>query len=328
MGNPTAGDLHINTPLTNLSIAYRQSDTGFVSEDVFPVVPVQKQSDAYYIFDRADWNRNTMQKRARAAESAGGGYRVSNDTYFAHVWALHKDIADIDRSNADSMFKPDSDATMWLTDQLRMNREKEFASTYLTTGVWGLDLAGTASSPTLGTSFLQWSDPNSTPVQDIRYAMRRLQVASTLKANTLTVTIETWHSLMDHPDILDRIKGAASPSSPAVVQRQAIAGILELDRILVMESVENTAGENLTESNAYIGSKKALLTHSAKSPGLNTPSAGYTFAWNGYLGGSLNQVIRRFRMEHTLSDRVEIETAYVKKVTGSSLGVYFSSAVA
>ncbi len=46
---PTQTDVHVNQPLTNISVAFMQSDAGFVARKVFPVVPVAKQSDRYYV---------------------------------------------------------------------------------------------------------------------------------------------------------------------------------------------------------------------------------------------------------------------------------------
>jgi hypothetical protein len=59
------------------------------------------------------------------------------------------------------------------------------------------------------------------------------------------------------------------------------------------------------------------------------PSAGYTFTWNGYLGGNNKGVrIKNFRMEHIASDRIEGEMTYDMKVVAKDLGVFWSSVVA
>ena len=44
MPNPTQSDLHVNVPLTNVSVAYMQDKAHFIADKVFPRVPVQKQS--------------------------------------------------------------------------------------------------------------------------------------------------------------------------------------------------------------------------------------------------------------------------------------------
>lgn len=325
--NPTQGDLHVNVPLTNVSIARLQSADDFVADKVFPVVPVQKQSDVYYEYSKADFFRNQMQKRAPGAESAGGAYRVSNTSYFANVFGLHKDVPDQTRANADSVFSLDRDATIFLTDQGLLSREITWASSYFTSSVWGTDITGVASAPGASQA-LQWNDAAATPIEDIRRGKRTIKQNSGLKANTLVLGEEVWDVIADHPDVLDRIKGNASSSSPAKVLKEAIAAILEIDRILVMGAVQNTAAEGAAASMAFIGGKKALLVHAAPNPGIMTASAGYTFLWNGYLGGQSPTRIKRFRMEQLESDRVEIAMAHDQKVVATDLGYYWGSIIA
>ena len=47
--------VHIDQPLSNMAINYRPS--GFIGDQVFPVVSVQKQSDLYVIYEQADLYR-------------------------------------------------------------------------------------------------------------------------------------------------------------------------------------------------------------------------------------------------------------------------------
>ena len=99
MTQPTKGDVHVNKPLTNISIAYMQQATNFVADTVFPNIPVAMQSDRYYTYDRGYFNRDEMQERAPGTESAGSGYEVDNTpTYYAKVYAFHHDVPDQVRS--------------------------------------------------------------------------------------------------------------------------------------------------------------------------------------------------------------------------------------
>ena len=65
MPNPTQSDLHVNAPLTNVSIAYMQDPNDFIARKVFPTVPVKKQSDLYWKFSKSDVRRTDVQRRAR-----------------------------------------------------------------------------------------------------------------------------------------------------------------------------------------------------------------------------------------------------------------------
>jgi uncharacterized membrane protein len=89
---PTIQSAHVDAALTNLSIAYIQSQDVYIATKVFPIIPVDKQSDKYYIFNKNDWHRDEAKKRADNTESAGSGFTMSTDSYYADVWAFHKDV--------------------------------------------------------------------------------------------------------------------------------------------------------------------------------------------------------------------------------------------
>lgn len=343
MPNPTAGDVHVNTPLTNISIAFMQNPAAFVADQVFPNVPVLKQSDRYFTYSRADFNRDTMRKRASGTESAGGGYRVDNTpTYYADVWALHKDIEDPIRANADSPLDMDRDATKFLSQQALINREVNWASNYFTTGIWtgsAVDVTGVAASPA-GNTVVQWNDSTATPIIDVRTNADKIHLSSGgFRPNKLVLGRQVWSKLEDHGSITDRIKYGASPGAPAIVTKQAVAALMEVDQILVMDAVKNTGNEsnaentagtpNAGEVNAFIGGKAALLVYAAPSASLMEPSGGYTFSWTGLMGaGAMGQRIKRFRMEQLESDRIEIQQAYTQKLVAPECGTYFTTIVA
>jgi hypothetical protein len=73
MPQPTLSDVHVDGPLTNLSVRFSQSSDMFLANRVFPTVRVQHRSDLYYTYDRSFWFRTDAQKRAPATESAGSG---------------------------------------------------------------------------------------------------------------------------------------------------------------------------------------------------------------------------------------------------------------
>jgi hypothetical protein len=60
-----------------------------------------------------------------------------------------------------------------------------------------------------------------------------------------------------------------------------------------------------------------------------TPSAGYTFAWNGYMGAAgAGQRVSRFRMDHLRSDRIELEMSFDQKLVSADLGFFWDAIVA
>lgn len=327
--NPVPGDVHVNTPLTNISIAYLQDASNFVASRVFPNIPVTKQSDRYYTYDRGEFNRDEAEERAPGTESAGGSYTLDNTpTYFAHVYAFHKDIPDQVRANADAVLSPDREATEYVTHKALIKREKLWATNYFATSVWTTDITGVASGPT-GPQVLQWNDADSTPIEDIRTGKRAVLESTGFEPNTLVLGKAVYDTLVDHPDIVDRIKYGQTAGQPAMAGIEALMKLFEIERIFVMKAIENTAAKGAANVHSFIGGKKALLCYSAPRPGIMTPTAGYTFSWTGFLGaGSEGNRIKRFRIEPIESDRVEIQMAFDLKKVAADLGYFFTTIVA
>lgn len=328
MSQPTAGDVHVNRPLTNIAIAYFQDASNFVSDKVFPNIPVSKQSDAYWTIPRDSFNRDEMQIRAPGTESAGGGYEVDpSNTYYAHVRAYHHDIPDQVRANTDTPLSADSQAATLVSHKALLNREKNWASKYFLSGVWGTDVVATTAAPGAG-EVLKWSDATSTPIEDIRAYRRAMMEATGYEANTMVLGRDVLDALYDHPDIIDRIKYGQTPGSPADVSVSDLQQLFKIPRILVGNGIENTANEGAAEASSFIMKDAALLCHAASAPGIMVPSAGYSFSWTGFLAaGNQGIRIKRFRMEHLESDRVEIQSAYDQKVVSADLGIYFDTLV-
>lgn len=331
---PTLTQVHVNAPLTNISIAFMQDAKGFVADQVFPNIPVAKKSDVYFAYDRSYFFRNLMQQRAPGTESAGQGYSIDNTPqYNCTVFALHHDIPDAIRANADSPLNMDMDASNFLGLQAMINREVNWASAYFATGLWTFDLSGLSTSSYASSQFVKWSTANSTPIEDIRHFMTSVQGITGYRPNTLVMGRQVFDVLVDHAEFVDRTKygqTGTDKQNPATVNQAIMSIILGLDRILVMDSIQTTSAEGQTSNTyAFIGGKAALLCYVPAAAGIMTPSAGYTFSWNGYTGaGPQGQRVSKFRMEWLKIDRVEIEQAYTQKLVSADLGAFFNNAVA
>lgn len=338
MPQPTLSDVHVSRPLTNISVAYIQNASNFVADEIFPNIPVLKNADAYFKYDRSDFWRNQFRKRAPATESAGSGWKITTDSYYAEVWALHKDIDDQIRANTDSPLDMDRDATIWLTQQALIAREVYWAASYFTTGLWtgvtgsAADITGVTASPSTNEVF-RWDDyTNSNPIADIKAYTDRQHLLTGMRPNTLVMGRQVWTQLSEHPDLIDRIKYSSSGDRPAIVTRQAVAALFEIDRILIADGIQATSVENpafeTSMTTAFIAGKKAFLTYVNPTPSIMQPSSGYTFSWTGYLGASRQGMrVKKFRMEPLASDRVEGEMAYAQKIVGSDMGTFFNNII-
>lgn len=314
---PTPSDVHVNAPLTNISVAFLQDQSEFIADRVFPGVPVLKQSDRYFKYDKAEWFKGGALKRAPSTESAGGGYTLDNTpTYFADVYAFHKDVDDDVRANQDAAINVDSEATEFVTRRIAMTKEIAWAAKYFTTSVWTGSSSGGDITPTT-----IWSLPGSTPISDIRTQLRSVKKNTGFRANKFVCGDPVWDVLQDHPDFLERIKY----TQKAIVTTDLLAAVLGMSEVLVGGAVQNTAIEGATDAMSFLFNDDALVVYAPPKPGLMTPSGGYTFQWTGRVGGSMR--ILRFRMDPIKSDRVEGEMTFDQKLVAAEMGAFFSNVV-
>lgn len=318
MPQPTQSQVHVDAALTSISIAYMQSQDVFIADKVFPTVPVDKQTDKYFTYTKDDWFRDEMQRRADGTESAGGGFRMSPDSYSCDVWAYHKDIGPQLRANADAAINVDGDATRFVTTKGLIRRERQWASDYFTTGVWANDKVG-------GTDFTQWDDQaGSDPIDDIKQGRVTMLQNTGYLPNVLVLGYEVFEALKEHPLITDKFKYTSSDS----ISEAMLARVFDVQRVVVAKSVYATNKEGGAASMAFVHGKHALLAYAAPSPGLLLPSAGYIFVWRGLTGlNALGQTISSFFLPQIKADRVEIEMAFDCKKVASDLGYFFSGAV-
>lgn len=324
---PTRNQVHIDTALTNISVAYMQSASSFVAHQVFPVVGVQKQSDRYFKYQRDDWFRDEAEERGPATESAGGDYEIDNTpNYFCRKFAYHKDVTEEDRTNTDTPLDADADATEFVTQKLLLKKEISWANTYFKTGVWATDVTGVAGVPA-GLQVKQWNDPASTPIQDIAAYSTSMAGTTGIRPNILVLGAEVYTALKNHNDILDRIRY----TQKGIVTTDLLAQLFDVDQVLVAWAVKNSAAKGATENNSFILGKGALLAYRAPRPALKTASAGYTFAWTGLQGaGAFGNNVARIEMPWLGqgTERIEGEMAFDMQVVAQDLGAYFASIVA
>ncbi|MGA0367591.1 MAG: major capsid protein, partial [Ilumatobacteraceae bacterium] len=289
----------------------------FVAGKVFPSVPVSKQSDLYFQYAQEDFFRDEVQYRADGTESAGSGYGLSTASYSANVWALHKDIGDQTRANADAPLNMDQDATRYLAQQMLIRQERDWATNYFGTGIWDTDT----------TPATLWSAANSDPIGDVQAGINSMLSSTGYRPNVGVCSYAVFSILKNHSEIVERYKYTTSES----MTTDLIARVLGLDELYVMGSIVNSADEGATASYAQIGDKDMLLAYVPASAGLMQPSAGYNFSWTGLAnsgGIGTSTSVSRFRMDHLRADRLEIQSAWDFKVVSSALGYFFSNCVA
>lgn len=330
MPQPNVTDVHVSSALTNISVAYLQDNNNYIADKVFPVVPVQHQTDQYFVWSKDDFFRDEAQARADATESAGTGFNLGTKSYSARVYALHKDIGTQIRANADPAIDLDAATTRMLMQKLLIKRDRIFAQKYLQTGIWLADRVGTAGGTPGGATPAPWSDDaNGDPFTDLANAQTLMLQSTGFEPNRLTISFGVYQALRKHPLVIDRIKYTSQPDAKSITP-QLLAAIFDVDQVVVAKAVYNAAAEGLAGVYNFIVPNCALFSYAPSAPSLMEPSAGYTFSWSGFtglnnLGVRVNQIPMDWLGVGTVRD--ENEMAFDMQVVSPDLGIFFSNIV-
>ena len=330
----TPNQVHVDQPLTNLTVAYLQSTAGFVADRVFPTVPVQYKSDKYYIYDRENFNRTgNVKLLAPGVETEEVGMSLSTDTYSIDVRGLGTSLDFQTLANEDAVLDIRRAKAEMLTMQLMIDRERRWADAFFSAGIWDTEYTGVASSPGAN-EVIQWSDyENSTPIIDVTNAKTAQQLASGgFRPNVMVVTQDVYDVLKNHPDLIERFNGGATTATPAMNDRDMMARIFEVDRFLVTDAIQNTAKAGLDEDNSFINSKKVALYYSPPAPGMMVPAAGYIFTWadlenaGGY-GIEIRSYTDDALARQHIAEKMEAVVSDDMKVVGSEMGTFFADII-
>ena len=325
---PIRQQTHIDRALTNISVMYMQDASNFIADKVFPTIPVMKQSDTYFIYNRDDFYRDEAGERAPGTESVGADYEVKPaDPYFCRIYAFHKDVTEAERVNSDDPLTPDQDATEYTANKILIKREFIWASTYFKKGVWGRDYTGDVNSTDLSANKIQkWNLPTSTPIEDVAALSTQMLEDTGYEPNTLVIDKHTFDALKNHEEFIDRIKYTQA----GFTTKELMAKAFEVDNIYVAKAVKNVKAKGEEGENKFILGKNALLCYVEKNPGIKKPSAGYIFAWKGLQGaGAFGNRVIRIPMPWLGqgTERFETEAAFDMKIVGKDLGYFIEGIV-
>jgi len=258
-------DLHVDSQLTNVSVRYRNPN--FIATQLFPIVPVTKESDKFVVYGRGNF-RTPQTLRANKAEANQAEYEIlGRPTFSCNEHALKDFVSDRDRAQADDPLSPEIDTTLELTDLLYLAHEVHLATKIGTAANYD-----TGHSTTL-TGTDQWSDfANSDPIGDIRTAITQVLSVTGYLPNVFWMGWQVWDKLQDHPDILARTKSVGK--DPTL---ERIAAIFQVEKVLVGAAIKNTAKVGVSDALGFVWGKDCGVAYVPSRPGIRVPGFGYTF---------------------------------------------------
>jgi hypothetical protein len=261
---PTLYDIKFDPILSNVSVAYKNAE--YVAEQVLPIVKVASSSGKYFVYDTSHL-RKTESLRGMGASAREVDYGVSQSTAFnIKEHALQELVPDELVNQAPSPLSPEMDAVENVTEKLLVEKEYDLSAYMAST-------TNISNNTTLsGTD--QWSDfANSNPVEDVRTGKSAIHAKIFRDPNVLLLSKQVYDKLIDHPDIVDRIKY----SSLGVATPDLMARIFDVEKVIVGAAGYESATEGQASSMAYIWGKHAWLLYVTSRPAVKQISFGYHF---------------------------------------------------
>lgn len=263
-------NVHRDAALSNLAVMYTNRE--YIADAIMPVIKVTKKSDEFFKF-KPETMFNLASVDVVGAESVPGRPAPQLDsvgTYTCRDRALMDFISIDEELNADAPLEPRMDVTEILTNYLLLAREKRVADLVFASGNYGSNTA-----PLTGAD--RWDTSTADPVAKILTALRTPLV----RPNTMVLGEEAYDALRTHPKILQYVlsrPATKAGATPLMVDQETLAAAFRLDKVLVGESIYNTAAEGAAASYSRIWGKSCALIRVESQPSRRrTQTFGYSF---------------------------------------------------
>jgi hypothetical protein len=269
MANP--GAVHVDAALTNLSIAYHNSE--FIGTEALTEIPVGKRADSWHTYDEETF-LNEVNDLSDGDTSAPDEIDLERDTdsYAIVDHANLTWVSDAEQQNADPAVDPLADATEVGTNNLLLRHERRASILLFSTGNYATNFYTTPGT--------LWDDPSSDPRGDINEA-----IDATLGNDPLVavIGIQAWRALSTHADITGAFFGVGEGLQASEEQ---VARYFGFSKLLVGKARYNTVIKGQAASYSRVWGKSMAVFRQSQTPRLKGASFAHTITNGG------RQVIR------------------------------------
>lgn len=337
--NPSPEAVYHSELLTNLAIAYIQAATKFIGLRAVPVVPTARKSANYFVYSKADLNRDEAKPWEDGKAPVSFQFRQTKDTYTAEVFGLSFDITREMRDAAqqtgiaDSLLGVRQTAMRALVNKLLIRQERVVLGKMFTASTWTgfADQTGVTGTPSTN-EFKKFSDKtNAVPISFLKDRLDAVEEATLFRPDTIVFGAKAWTAFTTHPEVRDQFKYV----DPRSVTVEMAAAALEVERVFRAAAGYNSAlpvDPNSTDSATmgFINGADIWMGHNNPSNvGMMEASALKVFGWTDMVPGAPAGILIEElpREPKTKNDPIQGYTALDCKVTGADLGGLIKSAV-
>jgi hypothetical protein len=264
----TAGDVHTDANISNMSIMYGNED--FIGLELMPIVLVDKKTDQIQVYPQ----RERLEVPDTALDEYGNVKEINESrdttTYVCEGQGLKNAISGEALSNQDAPLNEMMDLTESIIELCALADEQRIAT------VCDLNTNYGANTQALA-AVNRWDVPGGDPIGIMQLAMRSLWRGRGSADTVMNSTIDVYHTLSRHEDILGLFQ--YNGSSPGLATPDMIAQFLSADRYLVAAAREQTANEAATAVYGRVWTDNWAVRRVARNPGLRNAVWGNTLRW-------------------------------------------------
>jgi hypothetical protein len=272
----TVGNVHVNAPLSNLARLYRPLDSGFIANEVCPILPVQHESDIYYIFTQGDfYGTDVSDLVADRDEPRELEFSHSTAGYQTARRELAWSVSDRERKNADNQLNLERNKQVGTMGRLFLKREIRVASLLRKTTNGG-QLTNGANA---GTKWDNTSSTYKTVLGDVVAGITTIRQAIGMRPNVIVIpaaVAEGMHKTDFFSGLQAYTRGNLD-SQPLYQDYPLLPPTLWGMRVLVPGVIKNTAVEGQAESYSDVWDEQVRMLYVTPGPAIENPSVAYTF---------------------------------------------------
>jgi hypothetical protein len=309
-------NIHVDQPLSNLSIAYMQDQGEFIAAKFAPIISVSQISGNYFKYSKRTFMENPTKKWTPGSKMAGGAMDMdTRGTFSAQFRAYEYPLPAHLAAAQDSMVMLERAVTEKVTRALLLDREIQISGDMFTTGKWESTIQSNGAS---SGAYTYWDDyANSDPLQNIKVKKLASKGLTGMTPNTLTVNESVYETLRLHP----QMKEVYKYTQPAIMTEDLIGKAVGLQNLLVGKAIYMSSVEGATDAMSYVWERSALISYVAPQVGLMTPTAAAIFSYTGMSGG-FDPAIERVPDRRTHADYFQAYSCYDDAIIGDELGAF------
>jgi hypothetical protein len=278
--------LHISVPLTDLAVAYRPEEDGYLWSTLLPPKIVTKRTDLIRQIDKGNLLRWQDLRTGKAGRVQEVQFKVgSNLTFNAIDYAVEAVLRNTERAEADEILQYDQENIYHCLIAMHTNLEI-------------VTIKQTLRDPTVLTNNVSltsqyywdnYSSPLSDPVDDIITGINQVFVRTGHMPNQIVMHALVWDRVQRHPLVLAR--GGVHPTGNAIVTVEQFERICRVDpgTLKITAQQYNNALEDQTPNFVSMIGPDCIITYS-EAPSIRSYGIGYSYMFQDSSAGGNDSV--------------------------------------